>query len=78
MNRGAVADSSRGSKQSGDLRYIKESTAPRRGARDRRMTPLLLTPFQGAGHFPIPSGSLRFASTTGYYRAAFQATRTGE
>ena len=33
----------------------------------------LLAPFQGADSFPLLSGGLRYAATTGYYLAAFQA-----
>jgi hypothetical protein len=36
---------------------------------------VLLAPFQSADHFAIPTGGLRCATTTGYFRAAFQAAR---
>jgi hypothetical protein len=35
----------------------------------------MLHPFQGAGNYPLVSGGLRFASTTDYYLAAFQAEK---
>jgi hypothetical protein len=33
----------------------------------------MLHPFQGAVIYPLETGGLRCASTTGYYLAAFQA-----
>ena len=61
-------ESSRWSQRSGDHRKpINSPTAPRRGAEP------FLAPFQGANCFPLSTGGLRCATTTGYYLSAFQA-----
>jgi hypothetical protein len=62
-----LGESSRWSKRSVDHREPLVELHPERGATD------FLAPILGACHFLPLSGGLRYAATTGYFLAAFQA-----
>src|SRR5437899_4141160 len=63
-----LPDSSRWSERSVDHRNTYEQNdAPRRGARKGRI--FALSPLQGADDQSLGTGGLRFAPTSGYFRA---------